>query len=129
MLRQVLHSKIHFARVTAAHPRYIGSITIDVNLLAACGMRVNDHVHVANCRNGQRVQTYVFEGEAGSGKIELNGAAAHLFEPGDEVIIMHYALMDDAEYAAHRPTVLIMGDGNRVERVMHYEPHDPSRRE
>jgi len=122
MMRQVLHSKIHFARVTGAHPTYIGSITIDRDLLDACGMRASDHVHVANCRTGDRLETYVFEGERGSGKIELNGAAAHLFAVGDEVIVMHYAMMSDEEYAGHRPTVLIMTKDNRVERVMRYEP-------
>lgn len=115
------------ARVTAAKPDYIGSITIDSDFLDRCGMRVNDHVHVANCRNGARFETYVFRGAAGSGCIELNGAAAHLVEPGDKIIVMHYALMTDAEYAGHRPQVLIMADGakqdkNRIERVMHYDP-------
>ncbi len=122
MLRQVLHSKIHFARVTGAHPTYIGSITIDADLLDACGMRASDHVHVANCRTGDRLETYVFEGQRGSGAIELNGAAAHLFAVGDDVIIMHYAMMDEAEYARHRPAVLIMNKDNRIDKVMHYEP-------
>ena len=122
MLRQVLHSKIHRARVTAARPDYIGSITIDENLLRACGMRVNDAVTVANCRSGERLVTYVFRGRAGSGAIELNGAAAHLFTPGDRVIIMHYAFMDEREYAAHRPIALIMNDDNSVREVMRYEP-------
>lgn len=116
------------ARVTAAKPDYIGSITIDSDFLDACGMRVNDHVHIANCRNGARLETYVFRGEKGSGCIELNGAAAHLVEPGDELIVMHYALLTDEEYAKHRPKVLIMAKGtkadkNRVERIMYYEPH------
>ncbi len=122
MLRQVLHSKIHMARVTGAFPGYIGSITIDRDLLDACGMRVNDHVHVANCRTGARLETYVFEGERGSGKIELNGAAAHLFEVGDQVIVMHYALLTDEEYAANRPKVLLMTPENRIEKLIRYEP-------
>ncbi len=122
MLRQVLHSKIHMARVTAALPDYIGSITIDETLLRACGMRVNDAVSIANCRNGERFVTYIFMGEAGSGKIEINGAAAHLVEPGDRVIIMHYAQMSDEEYAENRPRVLIMNDDNTIREVMRYEP-------
>ena len=85
MLRKVLHSKIHQATVTAARPDYVGSITIDRRLLDATGMRVSDAVTVANCRNGERFETYIFLGEAGSGKIEVNGAAAHLVEPGDKV--------------------------------------------
>jgi aspartate 1-decarboxylase len=128
MFRHVLHSKIHFAKVTAAYPNYVGSITIDANLLASCGMRVNDHVHVANCRTGARIETYVFLGEPGSGKIELNGAAAHHFEVGDEVIIMHYAAVSDEEYEAHRPRVVIVGTGNTVGQTIRYEPNDPSRR-
>jgi aspartate 1-decarboxylase len=122
MLRQALHSKIHMATVTRALPHYIGSITIDADLLKACGLRVNDHVHVANCRNGERFETYVFRGEPGSGAIEVNGAAAHLVEPGDKVIIMHYALMTDEEYARNHPKVLIMGEGNKVASTMEYHP-------
>lgn len=121
MLREVLHSKLHRATVTAALPDYIGSITIDAELLAQVGMRVNDKVLVTNCRNGERFETYIFRGEPGSRKIEVNGSAAHLVEPGDLVIIMHFALMDDREYATHRPTVLIMGEKNSVRDVMHYD--------
>lgn len=121
MLREVLHSKLHRATVTAALPDYIGSITIDAELLANSGMRVNDKVLVTNCRNGERFETYIFRGEPGSRKIEVNGSAAHLVEPGDLVIIMHFALMDDREYAAHRPKVLIMGEKNSVRDVMHYD--------
>lgn len=122
MLREVLHSKIHMARVTRALPHYVGSITIDEDLLRASGMRVNDRVLISNCRNGERFETYIFRGPPGSGAIEVNGAAAHLVEEGDEVIIMHYALMDDAEYSRNRPTVLIMGEKNTIKQVMRYEP-------
>jgi len=122
MLRPVLHSKIHRAAVTAARPDYIGSITLDAELLARCGMRVNDAVEIANCRNGARFRTYIFRGEAGSRAVEVNGAAAHLVEVGDRLIIMHYAMMSDEEYRGHRPIVLIMDDQNRVERQMRYEP-------
>lgn len=121
MFREVLHSKLHRATVTAALPDYIGSITIDAELLAQVGMRVNDKVLVTNCRNGERFETYIFRGEPGSRKIEVNGSAAHLVEPGDLVIIMHFAMMDDREYAAHRPKVLIMGEKNSVRDVMHYD--------
>jgi aspartate 1-decarboxylase len=122
MLRPVLHSKIHMARCTAAKPDYVGSITIDAELLDACGMRVNDQVLISNCRNGARLETYIFRGARGSGCIELNGAAAHLVEPGDKLIIMHYAWMTDDEYLGHRPRVVIMNDDNSVHRVIHYEP-------
>ncbi|RMH29792.1 MAG: aspartate 1-decarboxylase [Planctomycetota bacterium] len=122
MLREVLHSKIHMATVTGAKPHYVGSITIDADLLDACGMRVNDKVLISNCRNGNRLETYIFRGKPGSGIIELNGAAAHLVEEGDKVIIMHFALMTDEQYAANRPTVLIMKDDNTIDRVINYEP-------
>jgi aspartate 1-decarboxylase len=121
MLRESLHSKIHRATVTAALPDYIGSITIDADLLDRCGMRVNDKVLVTNCRSGERFETYIFKGARGSGAIEVNGAAARLVEPGDLVIIMHFALMTESEHAGHRPCVLIMGEGNRVREVVHYE--------
>jgi aspartate 1-decarboxylase len=121
MLRKVLHSKIHMATVTAALPDYIGSITIDADILDQIGLRVNDAVLVANCRNGERFETYVFRGEPGSRRIEINGAAAHLVEPGDKVIIMHYAYMSDAEYAVHRPAAAIMNANNTVNEVMRYE--------
>jgi len=122
MRRPVLHSKIHMATVTAAKPDYVGSITIDADLLGATGLRVSDMVLVANCRNGARFETYVFRGEPGSGAVELNGAAAHLVEPGDRVIVMHYAWLDDDEYAGHRPTVALVDGSNRLERVIRYEP-------
>lgn len=122
MLRKVLHSKLHMARVTAALPDYVGSVTIDADFLDACGMRVNDAVTIANCRTGDRLETYIFRGERGSRKIEINGAAARLVEVGDKLIIMHYAYMTDEEYARHRPQVLIMGEGNRVEKKMQYDP-------
>lgn len=122
MLRDVLHSKIHMATVTAASPVYMGSITIDADLLEQTGMRVNDVVHIANCRNGERFTTYIFRGEPGSRTIQVNGAAAHLVEVGDRLIIMHFAMMDEKEYRDHRPRVLIMGEGNRVVETMRYEP-------
>ena len=122
MLRNVLHSKIHMATVTAALPDYVGSITIDADILDAVGMRVNDVVLVADCRNGNRFETYIFEGDRGSGKIEINGAAAHLVEPGDKVIVMHMAMMSDAEYALNRPRVAIMNEDNTVREMIRYEP-------
>ncbi len=125
MIRKILHSKIHMATVTAASPDYMGSITIDSELLDACGMRVNDAVLVANCRTGARFETYIFRGDAGSRKVEVNGAAAHLVEPGDRVIILHWAWVNEREYAAHRPIVLIMNEDNSIREVTRYEPGVP----
>lgn len=122
MLREVLHSKIHRATVTAALPHYVGSITIDEDWLRRVGMRVSDKVAVANCRNGARFETYIFRGEPGSRKIEVNGAAAHLVEAGDKLIIMHYALMDDREYARHKPKVLVMSEDGDAKEDLEYQP-------
>lgn len=122
MLRKVLHSKIHMATCTRANPDYVGSITIDENLLRETGMRVSDAVLVANCRTGARLETYVFRGEPGLGQIELNGAAAHLVEPGDKLIILHFALLSDEQYATHHPRVLTMNDDNTIAERLSYEP-------
>jgi aspartate 1-decarboxylase len=126
MLRPSLFAKIHMATVTAAHPDYMGSITIDRHILDAIGMRVNDWVVVANCRSGARIETYVFEAPAGSRRIELNGAAAREFEPDDRVIILHFAHMSEDEYRQHRPHVALMGPGNEISEIIRYEPDAPS---
>lgn len=122
MLRKVLHSKIHMIRVTAARPDYVGSVTLPVDLIQQIGMRVSDAVEIANCRNGERFETYILRGEPGSGICEINGAAAHLVEAGDLLIIMHYALMNDEEYASHHPRVAVMNSDNSVERLITYNP-------
>lgn len=122
MLRKIIHSKIHMARVTDRRPEYSGSLTVDADVLDACGMRPNDAVLVANCRNGARFETYIFEGDRGSGELIVNGAAAHRVEEGDAVIVIHFALVDDREYAEFRPTVLLMDEANRVAETIRYEP-------
>lgn len=120
MQRKVLFGKIHRARVTAARPDYVGSITIDADLLDASGLRPNDAVVVANCDTGARFETYVFRGEPGSGVVEINGAAAHLAKAGHVVIIMHYAFMDEKEYSEHRPKVALMKHDNTVDEIIRY---------
>ncbi len=122
MIRKVIYSKLHMATCTDANPDYMGSITIDADLLAESGMRVNDAVLVANCRTGARFETYIFRGEPGSRKIEVNGAAAHRVEPGDRLIILHFAQVDESEYQTHRPKVLLMNEDNLVDEIMYYEP-------
>ena len=122
MIRKVLHSKIHQAVVTEALPEYQGSLTIDADLLDACGMRPSDAILVANCETGARFETYVFRGEPGSGVIGVNGAAAHLASVGDRIIIIHWAHLDDAEYEHHYPRVLIMNQDNSVCEALTYDP-------
>ena len=93
MLLSILKSKIHCARVTEANLNYMGSITIDEDLMDAAGLVAGEHVHVVNNNNGERIETYVIRGPRCTGCICLNGAAARKFQPGDEVIIMAYAAM------------------------------------
>lgn len=121
MLRKVLYAKIHRAVVTHARPDYVGSITIDADVLEATGLRPNDAVTIANCDNGARFETYVFRGEPGSRQIIINGAAAHLAPEGHTVIIMAYAHMDEKEYAAHRPKVALMNRDNTIDEIIRYD--------
>ena len=97
MTRMMLKSKIHRATVTEANVEYEGSVTIDQNLLDAADMLAYERVDIWNCTNGNRLSTYVIEGERGSGEICINGAAAHLMKPGDLVIIGSFVQVDDAE--------------------------------
>ncbi len=122
MLRKILHSKLHQAIVTAVHPDYSGSLGVDQALLDACGMRSHDAVTIGNCRTGDRFETYVIPLPPGCRRIEVNGAAAHLAEPGDKLIVLHFALADDREYRNFRPTVLILGPDNTIAQTLHYEP-------
>ncbi|MEM9083881.1 MAG: aspartate 1-decarboxylase [Planctomycetota bacterium] len=122
MLRKVLHNKIHGATVTKASVDYMGSITIDPDLMDAVDLRVSDAVTVVNCNNGNRLETYVFRGEPGQRQIEINGAAALLMNEGDTVIILHYALMTDNEYAEHHPKVALMNPDNTINELINYEP-------
>lgn len=114
MLLNILKSKIHCARVTEANLHYMGSITIDENLMDAVGIMANEHVHVVNNNNGERIETYVIRGERGSGCICLNGAAARLFQVGDEVIIMAFAAMTPEEARSFRPAVVFPDEHNRL---------------
>ncbi|MGO1235628.1 MAG: aspartate 1-decarboxylase [Microbacterium gubbeenense] len=114
MLRNVLGGKIHRATVTQADLHYVGSITIDADLVRAAGMVEGENVQVVDITNGARIETYVIDGEAGSGQVCINGAAAHLISPGDLVIIISYLLMDDSELADHRPRVVHVAEGNRI---------------
>ena len=114
MLLTVLKSKIHCARVTEANLNYMGSITIDEDLMDAAGMVEGEQVHSVNNNNGERFVTYIIKGERGQGQICLNGAAARLVQPDDVVIIMAYAQMTPEEAKEFRPTVVFPKAGNRL---------------
>lgn len=106
MLIEVLKSKIHRATVTEANLEYIGSITIDEDIMDAVGIIPNEHVHIVNNNNGARLSTYVIKGERGSGVVCINGAAARLVQPGDIVIILSYATMDYEEAKTFEPKIV-----------------------
>ena len=114
MLVTVLKSKIHCARVTEANLNYMGSITIDEDLMDAAGMLEGEQVHIVNNNNGERFVTYIIKGERRSGCICLNGAAARLVQPDDVVIIMAYAQMTPDEAREFRPTVIFPKVGNSL---------------
>ncbi|MGX1673689.1 aspartate 1-decarboxylase [Streptomyces sp. NPDC055400] len=114
MLRTLFKSKIHRATVTQADLHYVGSVTIDRDLLDAADLLPGELVHIVDIDNGARLETYVIEGERGSGVIGINGAAAHLVHPGDLVIIISYAQVDDAEARALRPQVVHVDRENRI---------------
>lgn len=114
MLRTLFKSKIHRATVTQADLHYVGSVTIDADLLDAADLLPGELVHIVDITNGARLETYVIEGERGSGVIGINGAAAHLVHPGDLVIIISYAQVTDAEARQLRPRVVHVDGGNRI---------------
>jgi aspartate 1-decarboxylase len=117
----MLHSKIHRATVTQADLHYVGSLTIDMDLMDAAGMLPGQQVDVVDVDNGSRLTTYAIEGERGTGIVCINGAAARLVSPGDIVIIIAYAAMDDQEARTFEPNVVFVdGDNTIVEQY-----HDP----
>lgn len=122
MYRMMMNSKIHLAQVTQADLNYVGSITIDEDILDAVGMLPNEKVHIVNNNNGARFETYIIAGERGSGVICVNGAAARLVQKGDIVIIISYVYVDNKEVAEHTPTVAIMGENNTIKEIITYEP-------
>ena len=117
MLRTLLSSKIHRARVTGADVDYIGSITIDPVLMDAAGLLPHERVQVVDVDNGARLETYVIPGEPGGGEIQINGAAAHLMNVGDLVIIMAFVQLDDAEARRWQPTVVFVDGDNAITDV------------
>lgn len=114
MLLEFLYSKIHRATVTDANLNYVGSITIDETLLKAANIKEWQKVEILDVNNGERFQTYVIKGEADSGQICLNGAAARKVQPGDKVIIVTYGQLEENELKDFKPTVVIVDDNNKI---------------
>ncbi len=119
----MLKGKIHRATVTQAELDYVGSITIDENLLNASGIFEYEQVHIVDVNNGQRFETYTIAGERGSGVICLNGAAARCVSTGDKVIIMAYGQYEKKEVEKHKPLVLFVDEENKISRISNYEKH------
>ncbi len=119
----MLKSKIHRATVTQADLNYVGSITIDSDLMDAAGILEYEKVHIVDINNGNRFETYVITGEPGSGLICLNGAAARCAQAGDLIIIMVYAQMSEDEAKNHRPSVVFVDENNKISKVFKYEKH------
>ncbi|MFN2616382.1 MAG: aspartate 1-decarboxylase [Thermoleophilaceae bacterium] len=117
MRRSMLKSKIHRATVTGSDLHYVGSITMDPELLDAADILEHERVHVLDVDNGARFETYTIAGEPGCGEVTVNGAAARLVHTGDTVIVISYADYEDDELAAYEPTVVHVGAGNRVIQV------------
>jgi len=113
----MLYSKLHRATVTDANLNYVGSITIDQELLDAASMRVGQKIDIVNVNNGERFSTYIIAGERGKRDICLNGAAARKVHKGDKIIIIAYATMDEKEADTYKPKIVILDDDNGIEQA------------
>jgi aspartate 1-decarboxylase len=118
MLIEMLYSKIHRATVTDANLNYVGSITVDEELLEASRMRVGQKVEILNINNGERFSTYIILGERGQRDICLNGAAARKVHKGDKIIIVAYATYNDTELENYKPTVVLVDDDNAITEII-----------
>ncbi|MFD3746737.1 aspartate 1-decarboxylase [Nocardia sp. NPDC058633] len=125
MLRTMMKSKIHRATVTHADLHYVGSVTVDQDLLDAADLLEGEQVCIVDIDNGARLETYVIAGERGSGVIGINGAAAHLVHPGDLVILIAYGQMDEAEVREYDPKVVFVDDRNRPVELGSDPAHAP----
>ena len=123
MLINLMKSKIHKCYVTEANLQYVGSVTIDEDLLDASGMYENEKVAIVNNNNGARLETYIIKGERGSGVICINGAAARLTQPGDEVIIISYTWVEEKDYKKHEPKVVFVSKDNKIVDIADVEKH------
>ena len=120
---EMLKAKIHRAIVTQAELDYVGSITVDIDLLEASGILEYEKVQIVDINNGSRFETYTIAGERGSGVICLNGAAARCVSTGDKIIIMSYCTLTPDEARTHTPKVVFVDDENKISRVTRYEKH------
>lgn len=123
MTIEMLKGKIHRATVVQAELNYVGSITVDTDLLEAAGIFEYEKVQIVDIDNGSRFETYTIAGQKGSGMICLNGAAARCVSVGDKIIIMSYAQMTPEEAKAHKPNVVFVDEKNAISKVSHYEKH------
>lgn len=119
----MLKGKIHRAVVRQAELNYVGSITVDPELMEAAGILEYEMVQIVDIENGNRFETYTISGEPGSGMICLNGAAARQVQVGDHIIIMCYAQMTPEEAKSHEPCVVFVDEQNQIQRVANYEKH------
>ena len=126
MLRTMLQGKIHRATVTQADLHYVGSVTIDEDLLDAADLMEGEQVAIVDITNGARLETYAITGEPGSGVIGINGAAAHLVHPGDLVILISYGSYDEAELRGYTPRVVFVDADNRVAELGADPGHAPA---
>ncbi|MFC0188569.1 aspartate 1-decarboxylase [Fictibacillus aquaticus] len=122
MFRTLMKGKIHRARVTEANLNYVGSITIDEDILDAVDMMANEKVQIVNNNNGARFETYIIPGERGSGVFCLNGAAARLVQEGDVIIVITYAMYTEEEARRHQPKVAVMDEDNKIVQMLGNEP-------
>ncbi|MCP3025883.1 aspartate 1-decarboxylase [Halobacillus sp. A5] len=122
MFRTMMKAKIHRARVTDANLNYVGSITIDQDLMDLVDILPHEKVQIVNNNNGARLETYVIAGERGSGMVCLNGAAARLVQPEDIIIIVSYAMLSEEELADFKPKIAIMNENNHVNELIEEEP-------
>jgi len=122
MFRTMMNGKIHRAVVTEANLNYVGSITIDEDILDAVGMIENEKVQIVNNNNGARLETYIIPGERGSGVFCLNGAAARLVQVGDTIIIISYALVPEDRLFTHHPKIAVMDQHNKIIEMINKEP-------
>ena len=125
MYRTMMKSKIHRATVTQADLHYVGSVTVDRDLMEAADLLEGEQVAIVDITNGARLETYVIPGERGSGVIGINGAAAHLVHPGDLVILISYAQMDEDELRRYAPRVVFVDEGNRIAELGDDPAHAP----